>query len=59
MILMISELLYSVFTNEALFCESERKTFLRVSEIRDSLILAKLELFFQHTHWIIITVIHR
>ena len=59
LILIICELIYLVFTNEASFCESERKDFLRVNEIRDTLLLDKLELFFQHTHWIINTVIYR
>ena len=59
LILIISELLYSVFTNETSFCKSERKAFLRVSEIRDSLLSAKLDLFFQHAHWINNTLIHK
>ena len=56
--LIICEFFYLVITNEASFCETERKVFLRVNERRDSLLLAKLELFFQHTRWIIKTVIH-
>ena len=58
-ILIICVLPNLIYANESSFCESQRKDFLRVSEIRESLLFEKLELFFQQTHWIINDLIHR